>query len=111
MCLNVGCIPSKALLHTAQVIDETRAMADHGVTFGEPAIDLGKLVAWKDSVVGQLTKGLGGLARQRKIDVLHGNGSFDLGDFLAWVEQNNISVSAAVMSEIMNSSAGERRDQ
>ena len=77
VCLNVGCIPSKALLHTAQVIDETRTMAAHGVTFGEPQIDLAKLVGWKDSVVGQLTKGLSGLARQRKINVLHGIGSFD----------------------------------
>jgi dihydrolipoamide dehydrogenase len=76
VCLNVGCIPSKALLHTAQVIDEAAAMADHGVTFGAPQIDLGKLAQWKDSVVDQLTKGLGGLARQRKVNVLHGLGEF-----------------------------------
>ena len=76
VCLNVGCIPSKALLHTAQVIDEAAAMADHGVTFGDPQIDLGKLAQWKDSVVGQLTKGLAGLARQRKVNVLHGAGEF-----------------------------------
>lgn len=77
VCLNVGCIPSKALLHTAQVIDETKAMADHGVAFGEPEIDLAKLGGWKDSVVGQLTKGLRGLARQRKIEVFHGTGRFE----------------------------------
>jgi len=77
VCLNVGCIPSKALLHTAQVIDEVSAMAEHGVTFGEPRIDLAKLAAWKNTVVGQLTKGLSGLARKRKIEVLHGAGSFD----------------------------------
>jgi dihydrolipoamide dehydrogenase len=77
VCLNVGCIPSKALLHTAQVIDEARSMAPHGVSFGEPDIDLAKLVGWKNSVVGQLTKGLSGLARQRKVKVLHGTGSFD----------------------------------
>ena len=82
VCLNVGCIPSKALLHTAQLIDEARSMAAHGVTFGEPDIDLAKLVGWKDSVVGQLTKGLSGLARQRKINVLHGNGSFDSANTL-----------------------------
>lgn len=76
VCLNVGCIPSKALLHTAQVIDEAAAMADHGITFGDPQIDLGKLAQWKDSVVGQLTKGLGSLARQRKVNVLHGLGEF-----------------------------------
>ena len=77
VCLNVGCIPSKALLHTAEVIAATRAMATHGLEFGEPKIDLAKLAGWKDQVVGQLTKGLSGLARQRKVQVLHGVGSFD----------------------------------
>ena len=76
VCLNVGCIPSKALLHTADVISSTRAMAAHGITFGEPEIDLAKLAAWKDGVVGQLTKGLAGLARQRKVEVIQGTAQF-----------------------------------
>ena len=76
VCLNVGCIPSKALLHTAEVIDATRAMAAHGVEFGEPRLDIGKLAGWKDQVVGQLTKGLSGLAKQRKVTVVHGTGRF-----------------------------------
>ncbi len=76
VCLNVGCIPSKALLHTAEVIAATKAMADHGLEFGEPKLDLRKLADWKDSVVGQLTKGLSGLARQRKVQVVQGVGAF-----------------------------------
>ncbi len=67
VCLNVGCIPSKALLHAARVIAETKEMSEHGVAFGVPAIDTGKLRAWKDSVVGRLTGGLAGLARRRQI--------------------------------------------
>jgi dihydrolipoamide dehydrogenase len=76
VCLNVGCIPSKALLHTAQVIDGAHEMAEHGVSFGEPEIDLDALRGWKDKVVGRLTKGLAGLAQQRKVEVLHGTGTF-----------------------------------
>ena len=76
VCLNVGCIPSKALLHAARVISETKEMADHGVTFGDPAIDLDKLRAWKDAVVARLTGGLGGLAKQRKVNVVTGSGRF-----------------------------------
>jgi dihydrolipoamide dehydrogenase len=76
VCLNVGCIPSKALLHAARVIAETKEMAEHGLTFGEPAVDLDKLREWKDSVVGRLTKGLAGLARQRKVKVVTGLGVF-----------------------------------
>ncbi|MEM9532745.1 MAG: dihydrolipoyl dehydrogenase [Pseudomonadota bacterium] len=76
VCLNVGCIPSKALLHTAEVIDETAAMAKHGVTFGAPEIDLDRLRNFKDSVVKQLTGGLGGLAKQRKVRVITGVGRF-----------------------------------
>ena len=76
VCLNVGCIPSKALLHTAEVITSTQAMADHGVGFGELNLDIEKLCEWKDSVVSQLTRGLAGLARQRKVDVVHGTGRF-----------------------------------
>jgi dihydrolipoamide dehydrogenase len=76
VCLNIGCIPSKALLHAARVIAETKEMAEHGLTFGEPAVDLDKLREWKDSVVGRLTKGLAGLARQRKVKVVTGLGVF-----------------------------------
>ncbi len=70
VCLNVGCIPSKALLHAAKVIDDAAAMADHGVVFGPPKIDATKLVDWKNSVVGRLTGGLAQLAKQRKVRIL-----------------------------------------
>ncbi|MGI9219819.1 MAG: dihydrolipoyl dehydrogenase [Woeseiaceae bacterium] len=76
VCLNVGCIPSKALLHAAKVIDDAAAMADHGVVFGEPKIDALKLRAWKNEVVGKLTGGLGQLAKQRKVDIVHGTAKF-----------------------------------
>jgi len=76
VCLNVGCIPSKALLHAAKVIDEAQAMAEHGIKFGTPQIDVPKLRAWKSSVVGKLTGGLSSLARQRKVTVLQGEGRF-----------------------------------
>jgi len=76
VCLNVGCIPSKALLHTAAVIDEARSLAAHGVTFGEPQIDLDKLRAYKDSVIAKLTGGLAGMAKLRKVRVINGKGQF-----------------------------------
>ncbi|HEY2336298.1 MAG TPA: dihydrolipoyl dehydrogenase [Burkholderiales bacterium] len=76
VCLNVGCIPSKALLHTAAVMDAARALADHGVAFGEPKVDLAKLRAFKDKVVGKLTAGLGSMAKMRKVTVITGVGSF-----------------------------------
>jgi dihydrolipoamide dehydrogenase len=76
VCLNVGCIPSKALLHAAVVIDEAAAMADHGVVFGEPVIDVGKLRGWKEKVVGQLTGGLASMAKSRKVTVIQGRGVF-----------------------------------
>jgi dihydrolipoamide dehydrogenase len=76
VCLNVGCIPSKALLHTAEIVNGAAAMAAHGVEFGKPKITLAKLAAWKDSVVAQLTKGLAGLAKQRKVEVLQGVAKF-----------------------------------
>ena len=85
VCLNVGCIPSKALLHTADVMMEVKAMATHGVTYGEAEVDIPRLGAWKDSIVERLTKGLAGLARQRKIRVMHGNGQF--------VSRNELAVS------------------
>ena len=76
VCLNVGCIPSKALLHAAAVIEEAGEMAAHGIDFGSPAIDIAKLAGWKDKVVGRLTRGLAGLAKQRKVQVVQGAGAF-----------------------------------
>lgn len=76
VCLNVGCIPSKALLHAAVVVDQASAMADHGVVFGEPEIDIDKLRGWKDKVVGQLTGGLASMAKQRGVTVIQGTGTF-----------------------------------
>jgi dihydrolipoamide dehydrogenase len=76
VCLNVGCIPSKALLHTARVIDEAAAMEAHGVAFGAPRIDLEKLRSFKDGVVGKLTGGLAGMAGQRKVEVIQGTATF-----------------------------------
>jgi dihydrolipoamide dehydrogenase len=76
VCLNVGCIPSKALLHVAAVADEANAMAEHGLRFGKPEVDLGKLRAWKDKVVGKLSGGLAGMAKSRKVEVVRGVGRF-----------------------------------
>jgi dihydrolipoamide dehydrogenase len=76
VCLNVGCIPSKALLHAAVVIDEAAAMADHGVVFGPPVIEVEKLRGWKEKVVGQLTGGLASMAKSRKVTVIQGHGLF-----------------------------------
>ena len=74
MCLNVGCIPSKALLHTAAVMDAARALGAHGIAFGEPKVDLAKLRAFKDKVVGKLTGGLAAMAKMRKVTVVQGVG-------------------------------------
>ena len=76
VCLNVGCIPSKALLHAAKVIDEAEEMSHFGVTFGKPSVDLGRLRGWKESVIRKLTGGLSGLAKQRKVTVITGVASF-----------------------------------
>ncbi|MBR1146743.1 dihydrolipoyl dehydrogenase [Bradyrhizobium sp. AUGA SZCCT0431] len=76
VCLNVGCIPSKALLHTASVVDEVRHLPDHGISFGPPQIDLGKLRAFKDGVIKKLTGGLAGMAKARKVEVATGVGAF-----------------------------------
>src|SRR5690606_30492628 len=76
VCLNVGCIPSKALLHAARVIDEAAHAADYGVSFGAPKLDLDKLRAYKDKVVKQLTGGLAGMSRQRKVRRVTGVGTF-----------------------------------
>jgi len=86
VCLNVGCIPSKALLHTGKVIDEAADMASHGVSFGDPSIDLDRLREWKDSVVNRLTQGLDGLAKQRKVRVVTGAAQF--------ADEHSVSVSS-----------------
>jgi dihydrolipoamide dehydrogenase len=96
VCLNVGCIPSKALLHAAVVIDEAAAMADHGVVFGDPEIDLDKLRGWKDKVVGQLTGGLASMSKQRKVTVIQGRGTFsDAHEMTIENEDGSQSVSFA----------------
>ena len=84
VCLNVGCIPSKALLHTASIMDGAKALASHGISFGEPKVDLAKLRAFKDKVVGKLTGGLAGMAKMRKVTVVQGVGSF--------VDKNHLEV-------------------
>ena len=86
VCLNVGCIPSKALLHAAKVIDEAEEMGHFGVTFGKPSVDLGRLRGWKESVVRKLTGGLAGLAKQRKVTVVTGAASF--------IDPHHVAVSA-----------------
>jgi dihydrolipoamide dehydrogenase len=87
VCLNVGCIPSKALLHVAAVIDETASMSGHGVTFAKPQIDLDALRAHKDGVIKQMTGGLAGMAKARKVNVVQGLGQF--------VSPHHIEVTAA----------------
>jgi dihydrolipoamide dehydrogenase len=76
VCLNVGCIPSKALLHIAGVIDEAAALSEHGIAFTAPQVDLAKLLAWKNKVVGRLTSGLASMAKMRKVEWVRGYGTF-----------------------------------
>ena len=76
VCLNVGCIPSKALLHTVAVMEEAQSLADHGITFGKPKVNLDKLRAFKSGVVSKLTGGLAGMAKSRKVKVVQGVGKF-----------------------------------
>ena len=76
VCLNVGCIPSKALLHTAHIINEAAEFDKHGVSFGQPKIDIDKIREHKNEVIGKLTGGLKGLAKQRKVEIVHGYGKF-----------------------------------
>lgn len=83
VCLNVGCIPSKALLHTAAVLEEAQALAAHGISFAKPKIDLDKLRAFKDGVIGKLTGGLAGMAKARKVTVIQGVGEFVTANHLS----------------------------
>ncbi|WP_175837935.1 biotin/lipoyl-containing protein, partial [Burkholderia anthina] len=76
VCLNVGCIPSKALLHTSLVVEEAAALASHGISFGQPQVDLDKLRDFKGGVVKKLTTGLAGMAKARKVEVVTGVGAF-----------------------------------
>ena len=83
VCLNVGCIPSKALLHIARVLSDVEESAAYGIKFGEPEVDVDKLRGWKDSVVDKLTGGLTGLAKQRKVEVVYGRGTFSSPNVLS----------------------------
>ena len=76
VCLNVGCIPSKALLHNANVIDEVRHLAANGIKYPEPELDIDMLRTYKEKVIGKLTGGLAGMAKARKVDVIQGEGQF-----------------------------------
>src|SRR3989338_9958948 len=76
VCLNVGCIPSKALLHVAKVIDEAKDMAAHGVEFGKPKLDIAKIRDYKNATIKKLTGGLAMMASRRKVEIVTGHGEF-----------------------------------
>jgi len=97
VCLNVGCIPSKALLHAARVVAEVEEMAAHGIKFGRPEIDLPELLSWKQSVVGKLTGGLDGLARQRQVEVVRGVARFTGPSTIA-VGERSISFESCIIA-------------
>jgi dihydrolipoyl dehydrogenase len=101
VCLNVGCIPSKALLHAAKVISEAQEMTAHGIGFAEPAIEIDRLRGWKDGVVKRLTGGLGGLAKQRKITVLDGYGRFTAVNQLAIDGNGGVKVAVSFEQAII----------
>ncbi len=92
VCLNVGCIPSKALLHAAKVIDDARAVAAHGIRFGDPDVDIAGLRNWKDNVVSRLTGGLAGLAGKRKVTVIYGEAKFLSPNRLSLAGENGAQV-------------------
>jgi len=98
VCLNVGCIPSKALLHAAKVIDEAEAMAEHGVKFGKPTIDAVALRGWKNEVVGRLTGGITQLAKQRKVKVMQGVAKFASANHLALDNGETISFEKCIIA-------------
>ncbi len=91
VCLNVGCIPSKALLHVAKVITEAEEVGSHGVSFGKPSVDIDAVRSWKNEVVGKLTRGLSGLAKQRKVEVVRGEGKFVSGNSIEVATAEGIS--------------------
>ena len=82
VCLNVGCIPSKALLHAAQIIHEVDEFEQHGVSYGKPALDIDKIRAWKESITKTLNEGLAGLVKQRKVTLIQGTGKFTSPDMV-----------------------------
>lgn len=98
VCLNVGCIPSKALLHAARVIDDAAAMAEHGVVFSKPKIDAPKLRDWKNDVVGKLTGGLAQLAKQRKVRIVHGQAKFESASTLRINEDETIAFEQCIIA-------------
>ena len=98
VCLNVGCIPSKALLHAAKVIDDARAMADHGVVFGEPKIDAEKLRDWKDEVISKLTGGLSTMAGQRKVRVIQATAKFESANRLRLDNEETIDFRQCIIA-------------
>ena len=100
VCLNVGCIPSKALLHTAAVVDEAKHLETQGISFAEPTIDIDKLRGFKESVIGQLTDGLKGLAKQRKVTVFTGKASFESNTSIA-VEHDGSTQSISFKNAII----------
>jgi len=108
VCLNVGCIPSKALLHTAQIINEADEMSAHGVTFGKAKIDLTKLLAWKNKVITQLTGGLANLAKQRKVKIVNGYGKFTSPDTIA-VDNNGTMTNITFDNAIIAAGSGVAR--
>ena len=91
VCLNVGCIPSKALLHVAKVITDAEDMGAHGISFAKPKIDLDELRSFKDSVVGQLTGGLTGLAKARKVTTVKGAGTFNGPNMIEVIEDGKVT--------------------
>jgi len=98
VCTNVGCIPSKALLHAAKVADEVREMSAHGLKFGEPDVNGEQLTGWKDSIVERLVGGLAQLAKQRKVKVLHGSASFVSANSLSLDTGETISFDKCIIA-------------
>ena len=97
VCLNVGCIPSKALLHAARVVAETEEASEFGLDFGDPKIDLDALRGWKQDVVGKLTGGLSGLAKQRKVEVVTGTARFT-SEHIADVDGTSIAFENCIVA-------------
>jgi dihydrolipoamide dehydrogenase len=101
VCLNVGCIPSKALLHAAKVLDESEEMSSCGIKFKKPEVDIDVLRSWKDKVVGKLTGGLTGLAKQRKVQVVRGIGKFTDANHVEVVAEDGAASSVSRWQRFM----------